>query len=105
MLVGGIGIGVAAALAAFVATAALRHKHAELSDIDLGDDEISVETEHRKHATKHRIHWPWFILFFLFGRLVDESGIIAWEHAEGIADLVIERPLAQIEFEVPRLLL
>src|SRR5438270_5028587 len=54
-----------------LATAAFRHKHAELRDIDLGDDEISVETEHQKHATKHRIHWPWFILFFLLAAVMN----------------------------------
>jgi uncharacterized integral membrane protein (TIGR00698 family) len=48
-----------------LATAAFRHKRAELSDIDLGDDEISVETERQKRIEKHKIHWPWFILFFL----------------------------------------
>lgn len=50
-------------------TAALRHKHAGLEDIDLGDDEISVETEHAKK--KHKIHWPWFILFFLLAAIMN----------------------------------
>ncbi len=54
-----------------LATAALRHKHAELADIDLGDDEISVETEHQKKTAKHKIHWPWFILFFLLAAIMN----------------------------------
>jgi uncharacterized integral membrane protein (TIGR00698 family) len=54
-----------------LATAAIRHKRAELSDIDLGDDEISVETERQKKVAKHRIHWPWFILFFLLAAMMN----------------------------------
>lgn len=54
-----------------LATAALQHKHAGLQDIDLGDDEISVETEHEKKTAKHRIHWPWFILFFLLAAVMN----------------------------------
>ncbi len=54
-----------------LATAALRHKQAALEDIDLGDDEISVETEHLKKTSKHKIHWPWFILFFLLAAVMN----------------------------------
>src|SRR3954471_16150756 len=47
-----------------LATAAMRHKHAGLSDIDLAGDEISVESEREKKSALHRVHWPWFILLF-----------------------------------------
>jgi uncharacterized integral membrane protein (TIGR00698 family) len=54
-----------------LATAAMRHKHAGLQNIDLGDDEISVETEQQKKVARHRIHWPWFILFFLLAAVMN----------------------------------
>ena len=54
-----------------LATAAIRHKRADLSDIDLGDDEISVEGEHQKKAARHEIPWPWFILFFLLAAVMN----------------------------------